>query len=164
MLFIQPKPVVNQLDWKPWRTIILGQHANNQALFNALRKSGYTNYLWTDDIINKLQVVHEPRIKELYLVSPRDLGITYGCDYPDLRTEAMRVGFKVVPTETVGQLRLDYNDQPVDERIHVGTVTFPFKGRRRAIFCLVHTNQGKQITIREPGEYYQPDEKFVFCR
>lgn len=164
MLFDQLKPEVVHSDWKPWRTIILGQYANNQALLNALRKAECAGYLWTDDIVSKLQVRPEPRSKELFLVSLRDLGITYGCDYPDLRTIAMEAGFRVAPTETVGQLRLDYNDQPLDERIHIGTVTFPFKGRQRAIFCLTHPKQGKQIMVREPGEYYHPDEKFVFCR
>ena len=151
-------------EWRLWRTITLGTFLSTQDLFAALKQAGFANYLWTDDIVGKLNLVDTVRTIELFLVTPEELGIDYGCDYLEIRTEAMRQGFRIVPTEGVAQLRLAYNNQPKGERLQVGTVTFPFKGKNRALFCITHNEQGMQLTVREPGEYFKKNEKFVFCR
>ena len=151
--------------WEPWKTIELGNYPSNLLLFDAVQKSGVRVDVWTRDIVTKLKI-QSPGSITLYRVTLKKLGLKFSADYDEVRTQAALMGFKLVPTEVVAQLRLQYLDQPLNEELIVGSKTFPFQGFHRGYIVLAHDHLGKRFVIREPldAKGIKKTAEIILCR
>lgn len=148
-----------------WRLVKSTVIKKQKELYKLLKAKGCTKTFRTDDIVEKTKLTLQGKEVPLYRVTVAELGLKFTSSYWEIREAAKQLGFELIPLELLVQLRLDYEDQPIDEVIFAGTKTFSFKGCRRAIFGIKHDHLGKRFCIEDiKNSSFSPKTTFVFTR
>lgn len=90
----------------------------------------------------------------------------HGNSAPFTTGRGRQLGLELCPPEVVLQFRLEYKDQPLDERLYVAMkpiVASP--GGEPRIFVLVHNTGGLGLDAAQvrPDDKWHPNNKFMFC-
>lgn len=151
-------------NWKIWKTIATGTYSNHKKLLAAIMSGGYGRTFRTDDIVTKTKLAKHPVPLELVRIAILELGIRHSSNYAEIREAGLARGLSLLPYETVPQLRLQYDEQPLSETVYVATKTVSLKGYRRAIFGVKHDDLGKRMIPIDARTYFKPTDVFVFAK
>ena len=113
-----------------WKTIEVGSLRGVRAIRKVL---GYANCKVSDlasDILDKpaFKVATEKREIDLVRVSVSELGFVNGAHWIDVCKRAFKYDMDICPAEVGPQLRIQYDDQPIDERLRI--VMQPIEGTK----------------------------------
>lgn len=100
----------------------------------------------------------------LIRLTVKDLGFPNGATTEEIYTKAKELGLELCPAETGPQLRLQYTDQPLNERFYVGMKQILDRQSVPRVFFLFHIDDGLLFLakpVHPPGGWH-PDFKFVF--
>jgi hypothetical protein len=135
-----------------WKKVRLGTFQSVGHLQNALHEQGYetTLALLLDSILLAQSEIEIGLVK----ISVEDLGFKADKPYEyiysreEICARATKLGFDRVPAEAAAQLRLQYPDQPLDERLHVAIETLTSKDNSYSVSSFeVHTNRNGRWLI-----------------
>lgn len=172
---VQNRPECTTDRFPIWKTIEVGSLRGVRAIRKVL---GYANCKVSDladDILNKpaFKVATEKREIDLVVASVSEIGFVNGAHWIDVCKRAFKYDMDICPAEVGPQLRIQYNDQPIGERLRIvmqpieGTESFgrvdPFafwvEHKKDEGPCLAaYTTSGFR------SEYWDPDQKCVFQR
>ncbi len=110
--------------FKPWRTLKLGTGLKTADDFReAIKKAGGKIGGWANDILGRsaFTAATEETEVDLYLPTTAELtGKPEGGTTAEVFAGAAWLGFKKCPPEVGPQLRIQYPDQPMDDRLLIG--------------------------------------------
>lgn len=105
--------------WPVWRTVALGNFGNTGQVRKALAVSGVGVGNWADDLITHMKLSGRKETVKLVRVAVKQLGYPDGAYYQHICEAAKKQGLKLCSAEVGFQLRLQYLDQPVGEKLVV---------------------------------------------
>lgn len=141
------------IKWKTWRKIKLGTGPKNA---NEFRQALSNISDWANDIIGRPGFIVSPietEYIELVNVSAAELGFKDGATRADIYRRAQELGLDICPNEVGPQLRLQYRDQPNNERLLVAMEPVADAGGHPSIFN-VRCDSDKKVL---DADYGQPD-------
>ncbi len=149
-----------------WKPIRLGTYKSIPELREALSKGGFKIGNWADDILSKVSLSPEEREIELVTATIAELGFKDGARYCDIEKRIKGLGFDVCPAEVGPQLRLQYPDQPKDERNFITMNPISGSGGRLRRFCVGHDDGVLWLdgSLGHPGDFWTGDYRWVFLR
>ena len=106
-----------------WRAIKLGTGLVTADDFRrALKKAGYRISDWANDILGQRAFTASTKETEvdLVVVSVAELGFPKGATRQKIYRKVQELGLTLCPAEVGPQLRLQYPDQPLNERLLIG--------------------------------------------
>lgn len=123
--FLRDELVVKpaSLNWSAWKTIKLGTGLKSADDFRkAITASGMKIGDWANDILGKPEFTAISQETELGLVvvSVAELGFKKGATREQIYNRAKERGLELCPAEVGPQLRLQYVDQPLNDRLVIG--------------------------------------------
>lgn len=89
----------------------------------------------------------------------------HGNSAPFTGGRGQQLGLELCPPEVVLQFRLEYKDQPLDERLYVAMKPIASSDGEPRIFVLVHNAGGlglDAVQVRSDDKWH-PNNKFMFC-
>lgn len=150
--------------WKVWYTIKTKIYSSIEMLYDAIEKREGSS-------IERREGLKANTSETLYLVvvTLEDLGFSHGANLDAIYKQAFLLGLSLCPDDLPWQLRLEYTDQPVGEKLHIATTTFP--GGLHGNPCIANLGRvtfagvGAEDTVdrRPMGDGFRSKEKFVFC-
>jgi len=168
MLRSEPSTGTNEVvEFPTWKTIKIGTQKTRGELKKALTRNGFK----VDYAGGRLDIAlaaAETEV-ELVLVSARDLGFMEPVRREkiyDRATKAKELGLRLAPAEVGPQLRLQYTDQPLNERMVVAIK--PIKGNENegVAFIVERDDAGPMLScdIWDCNDMWNPDSLWVFSR
>jgi len=156
------------MQFSTWRTLKLGIHKSAIDLLDALQKDmGHRFNELETGVLNKISVAPTETEIELVNVSAIELGFKEGgvVDDGQVRMKANEIGLELLPAEAGPELRLQYNDQPMNEVMHIGTELVGGSYSRRR-FILVNDKYDRRLNIHPAWivEDWPTDDRWVFVR
>lgn len=155
-----------------WKTIALGLFETPDLLRKTLKLSRFiTVNEWAGDILNKpaFTVAFLKTEIDLVRVSVSELGFPNGAHWVDVCNRAFKYDMDICPAEVGPQLRLQYLNQPLGEKLHV--IMAPIEGTEHlgrvdafrfsveGIFDLkAYSDSGFG------SEFWRPDQECIFQR
>lgn len=96
--------------------------------------------------------------------SDRDRDL-FGNSAPFTGGRSNQLGLKLCPPDLGPQLRLQYDDQPLNERLYIAMKPITASDGEPRIFMLVHGADGLSLDAARarPDDQWAADDKFVFC-
>lgn len=75
------------------------------------------------------------------------------------------LGLKLCPPDLGPELRLQYNKQPLNERLYIAMKPITASDGEPRIFMLTHGTDGLSLdaALARPDDKWAADDKFVFC-
>lgn len=151
-----------------WKTINLGTHKSADDFRKALKKSGNKIYDWADDILgtsdfNKRIAQTEKEI-DLVIVTVEELGFKDSATRKEIYDRAIELGLKLCPAEVGPQLRLQYEDQPNGEYLHISMEPITDSGGDLGVFGVEHGDGGRWLDAYygPPDDVWRSDGRWVF--
>lgn len=111
-------------EFKVWKTIRLGTGLETAEDFReSLEINGMKIGNWASDILGKPEftVATKETKVNLVVVTVEQLGFKNGATREQIYTRAKELGLELCPPEVGPQLRLQYKDQPINERLVIAT-------------------------------------------
>ncbi len=160
--------LLKQKKSKTWKKIMLGTHVNGAGLIRALQGK----QCLIDDYAKRMieqptfRVAAQKQKIDLIRTSVMDLGFEFGTSLREIFGRAIdEFGWKLCPAEVGPQLRRQYVNQPLNEKITVATtpIRIPYVNER--LFCLENTGQTMRLSERygNLGTCLEPEEVLVFA-
>lgn len=149
-----------------WRTATLGLHKTVAKYRQALKDGGFKVRRWADDLLEKTPFATTVIPVNLYCVTGHDLGFTTIYTTAQFFEAVKSHGFTKLPAETGPALRLDYNNQPDGEIIHVGMEPILDSDNNLYVFIVGHDGRGQWLDTCYAGptnEWY-PEDVWVVGR
>ncbi|MDE2001346.1 MAG: hypothetical protein KGI60_02125 [Patescibacteria group bacterium] len=104
-----------------WKTIKLGIRYEAPYFYRGpLGRRGFGMSDWAYDIVNSVSTEKKGTRVKLANVSVGDLGLRNGSTLTEIFRRAQELDLKICPAEVGPQLRLQYRNQPRNERLHIG--------------------------------------------
>ena len=159
--------------FKVWRTIKLGTGLKTANNFRkALKGSGFNISDWVNDILSKRAFADSvspiPIEVDLCIATKADLTGKKECGTTaEVFDGIRRLGGELCSDEVGPQLRLQYRDQPKNERLLIAmeVITDDYDGDR-SVFCVGHTGGvGLWIDVSGgcgPNDFWSGDNRWVF--
>jgi hypothetical protein len=96
--------------------------------------------------------------------SDRDKDL-FGNSVPFTGGRGNRLGLELCPADLGPHLRLEYKDQPLNERLYVAMKPITASDGEPRIFVVANNADGLSLdAVRaRPDDQWAPDDKFVFC-
>lgn len=148
-----------------WKTITIG-NVQRDELMSTLKARGMNAMDWLADIIqqDEFTVVDKEEQVDLVNISVAELGFDRATRYDAICARAEELGLKLCPSEVGPQLRLQYLDQPRNERLHVAMEAIYDLDGDWNILNTEHDAVG--FWLREdcgnPDHCWRPDDRFIF--
>jgi hypothetical protein len=173
---IRHKPVMpkagpllrNGADAPVWKRVSIGTYGAELALRNALDQAGCAQGDLAEQILARpsFQVSTQKADLELVMLSARNLGIqTETARIGDIYARARTFGFRLAPAEVGPQLRLQYQDQPVGEVLHVGMEPLTTRRGQPVIFVVANGAEGLMLIGQDVAAGLVPSSiRFLFVR
>jgi hypothetical protein len=100
------------------------------------------------------------------MLSARNLGIqAETAQVADIYARARTFGFRLAPAEVGPQLRLQYQDQPVGEVLHIGMEPLTTQRGQSVIFVVANGAEGLMLIGQDVGAGEVPSSiRFLFLR
>lgn len=152
-----------------WKTIRLGTGLKTSADFRkALKQSGCDIGDWAKDILGKPAFTVSATETEVDLanVSVADLGFKNGAKRSEIYDRAKELGLALCPAEVGPQLRLQYLDQPNDERLRIAMEPIADSGRVLGVFFVERYDGGDRWLSADygfPEYFWNAGDRFVFA-
>jgi hypothetical protein len=151
-----------------WRRISIGTYGQELALRNALDQAGCAQGELAEQILARstFRVTTQKAELELVMLSARNLGIqTETARLAEIYARARTFGFRLAPAEVGPQLRLQYQDQPVGEVLHVGMEPLGTGRGQSVIFVVANGAEGLMLIGQDvaAGEV-SSSIRFLFVR
>src|SRR3989344_2723824 len=154
--------------FKPWRTLKLGtglQTANNFR--QDLKKSGNKISDWANDILGRpaFKAASEETEVDLYILTTAELtGEKDGGTTAEVFAGAKRLGFEKGPAEVGPQLRIQYPDQPMNERLLIGMEPITDSDGFLYVFCVERDGYGQWLytDCGSAGSVWNGNDRWVF--
>jgi hypothetical protein len=156
--------------WKPWKTIVLGTDIQDGKSFcDAIAHSRHTIMRIGRWACVSLENPTFPIAKELskidlVIVSVADLGFQSRAQLRDIYATAQKNGLQLCPNECGPQLRLQYLNQPKEEKLVIGMEPITISATNVVLFCVRRTIHGLELCTEDgnPIDFYPADSQFVF--
>lgn len=89
----------------------------------------------------------------------------FGNSAPFTGGRGRQLGLDLCPSDVGPQLRLDYDNQPVGERVHVAMKPITTADGEPRIFVVANDSAGLSLDAARarPDDKWAPDDTFVFC-
>lgn len=161
-----------------WRSVALGTGLRTgQQFIEAMEREGFIVtksakivLLEVDPYNSKFLAGNIHKKIWLTMLTPRDLGFTKPRSADDICTKALTLGFELCPIELGPQLRLQYPNQPVGEKIAIGMQSYTTrKDALQRFFVVKHTSHGQELDCcfanavnGKPPHLWDVDSKWVF--
>lgn len=96
--------------------------------------------------------------------SDRDRDL-FGNSAPFTGGRGNQLGLKLCPPDLGPQLRLQYDNQPLNERLYIAMKPITASDGEPRIFMLAHSADGLSLDAARarPDDQWDADDKFVFC-
>jgi hypothetical protein len=117
--------------------------------------------------ISKLRVADlgfpEGALTREIIGSDRDQDI-FGNSAPFHGGRAQQLGLELCPGAIGPELRIQYTDQPLGERIYIGMIPITASDGEPRIFVIAHDCEGKLLDAARarPDDYWGPESLFIF--
>lgn len=156
-------------DFPMWKTIKLGTGIKDAAGFRtAIGDAKMRIGDWANDILGMpaFKVSEVEQSIDLVLVTPKELGFKGNATYKDICAKAKELGLELCPNEVGLQLRLQYTDQPMNERVVVAMEPITGSDGDLDVFGVAHDDDGRWLHADrgDPGYVWFPADRFVFRR
>jgi hypothetical protein len=156
-------------NFKTWKKISLGTGLKTADDFRrALKADGHVISDWGDDILSKpaFTVVAEKTEVELIRLTVADLGFEEGTTRTDIYNRATELGLALCPAEVGPQLRLQYQDQPMNEGLFIAMKPILDSDSCLSVFGVGRTGGGLWLNggYGEPDGFWRGDNALVFLR
>ena len=159
-----------------WKTIVLGNYEGAKGIGKGLlyAEPRINVDRWAGDILYKPAFVVAPKKAEIDLVviSVSELGFPNGAHWIDVCSRAFKYDVDICPAEVGPQLRMQYKDQPIGEKLKI--VMSPIEGtenlgRVDSFRFSVECDEGglnlrAYTTAGFGSEFWRPERKCVFSR
>lgn len=121
---------------------------------------------FADGIFSKMKVKKEQQNTKLIIVSVTQLGFPNSATTQQVHEKARKLGLDLLPAEAGPHLRLQYKDQPVDERLAIGMEPIFDRGGDLRVFLVEHYEEELWLSggRGSPGNLWASDVRFVFVR
>lgn len=154
-------------DFPIWKTINLGTGPKTADDFRRdLKAADCQIGDWGNDILGKpaFQVSPEPKTVNLVNVSGRELGFDRNATTREIWDRAQELGLELCPNEVGPQLRLQYLDQPMGERLRVAMKPIADSSGNLLVFRVDRDEDGLWLGGYRgfPDFVWCPDRRWVF--
>lgn len=151
-----------------WKTVKLGTCKTPGEYRKALKLVDMHISDLSNDIFGWVTCSQEEFDLDLVVLSVRDLGFKDSASYVDICTKAQQLGLELCPAEVGHALRLQYDDQPKGEWLHIAMEAIIDRGCCPHIFDVGNHNDS-QLWLRGSLGYScrifrADDDRFVFGR
>jgi hypothetical protein len=150
---------------KVFKTIKLGTEESNMDLLNLLERD-YLICPYVEQMMKKVVVADSEIEVDLVVVTPRELGFTENTRFDVICERAVSLGMERPSAEVGPQLRLQYADQPQDDRMMIIAME-PITSSDGVLelFGLGHGNSAPWLfsIYGAPDRVRGLDGRFVFC-
>lgn len=153
-------------EFPTWKTIKLDTHKTTKDLSKTLTSNGFRISDWAGDILKKTTLASAETEIELVLVTVSDLGFTKATRRDAIYDRAKELGLDLVPAEVGPQLRLQYNDQPLNEWMIMAMEPIASSDGFLHVFYVGRHDDGRWLITRVgyPDGMWLPDRRWVFAR
>lgn len=163
------KPVVASRDFPVWKTVKLGTGLKTADDFRkAFATQGCKISNWANDILGKPAfMASETEIEaDLVRVSVAELGFKKGARYDEICARGKEFGLGLCPNEVGPQLRLQYPDQPPDERLIVAMEPISGSDGDPGVWDVGRCESGLWLSAGcgYPAFVWHSHLAFLFCR
>jgi hypothetical protein len=156
--------------WTPWKTIVLGTDIQNgESLCDAIAHNRHTIMRigkWAYVSLNnpKFPIAKELTKIDLVIASVAELGFQNKAKLCDIYATAQKKGLQLCPNECGPQLRLQYLNQPKEEKLVIGMEPITISVTNVVLFCVRRTIYGLTLCTEDGNliDFYLPDSQFVF--
>ncbi|KKU77499.1 MAG: hypothetical protein UY12_C0031G0007 [Parcubacteria group bacterium GW2011_GWA2_47_8b] len=154
--------------FKPWRTLKLGTGLQTADNFRQdLKKSGNKISDWANDILGRpaFKAASEETEVDLYILTTAELtGEKDGGTTAEVFAGAKRLGFEKCPAEVGPQLRIQYPDQPMNERLLIGMEPITDSDGFLYVFCVERDGYGQWLytDCGSAGSVWNGNDRWVF--
>jgi hypothetical protein len=151
--------------FQSWRTVRLRTFPSTDALLDTLRTEKYCLKSWAVDILRKSSVTSADTEVNLVNLTVSDLGFSRAVQSERIYARARELGLDLCTPDVGPQLRLQYEDQPQQERLFIGMVPIMGTDGYDLVFQL-YNRERPWLSTREvgPNEFFLPEHHFVFAR
>ena len=149
-----------------WKTIKVATLESAVGLAKVLASDEFRIGDWTADILEKVNLATAETEVELVQVSVRDLGFEQAATRKEIYDRATQEYSLELVSAGVGlQLRLQYQNQPMNEWLHLAMEPIADSNDRFLAFALVRYEDGPWLqTYYVPrADLRYPDDRFVFA-
>ena len=157
--------VAKPVEFSVWKTVKLGTCKTPDEYRRALKSAGRSIGDLSDEILGRITCSEEEVDLDLVVLSVGDLGFNKGARYADICAKAIELGLELCPDEVGPALRLQYGDQPKDERLSIAMEAIA--GRVSLNIFYVENDDG-ELWLRADFGYsryaWSADSRFVFGR
>ncbi|MBI4090541.1 MAG: hypothetical protein HY422_00790 [Candidatus Komeilibacteria bacterium] len=154
--------------FKALKTIRLGTHKNVKALKSAITDAGFHISDWANDILGKraFTIASKETSIDLMTATVEELGFKEATRYDAICARIRELGYELCPAEVGPQLRLQYQDQPLNEWLVIAMEAISVSDGSLYVFSVRHLDDGQWLdTYRgSPGSLFNPFYRFVFTR
>jgi hypothetical protein len=150
-----------------WKTIKVGTHESVEDLLIALARNNFRIRDWAVDVCRKITLAKAETKIELVQVSVRDLGFEQAATRKEIFDRATKAyGLDLVPEEVGPQLRLQYQNQPMNEWLPLAMQPIADSNDRFLAFALVRYEDGPWLETYyvHDGYLWYSGVCFVFTR
>lgn len=97
--------------------------------------------------------------------SDRDQDL-FGHPAPFTGGRGQQLGLELCPPNVGPEYRLDYVDQPLQERLYIAMKPITTSDGEPRIFVIAHGDEGLALDAASarPDDKWEPDDRFVFCQ
>jgi|GEM_PF-5269177 len=153
-------------NWSTWKTVTVGTMPESiEDRLKNIAEVGIRLDHWGGNILKRIAPAAPEEI-ELVLVTNAELGLPCGWKVSETFANAKAGRLLPVPAEVGYQLRLDYPDQPLGERILVGMDPVASSYDSSLVFSVARNEFGVWLgaVYGRPGGFFNCDCKWVFAR
>lgn len=165
--FLRGELVVKMV-FPTWKVIKLGTHKNVGALTSAFADAGFCIPHWTYDIMGMcaFTLASEETLLELLTATVRQLGFTNDTRFDAICARIRELGYDLCPAEVGPQLRLQYQDQPLNEWLVIVMEAMTDSYGNLEVFYVQHRDDGQRLDLHDgyPACLFRPWDRLVFVR
>ena len=156
--------------FQPWRTLKLGTGLQTADDFRkALKQSGNKISDWANNLLDKPEftVTSTKEVEvDLVNISVAELGFPNGATRKEIYRKAKELGLELCPAEVGPQLRLQYQNQPMNEWLLIGMEPITGSGGYLDVFGVVRHGNGQWLGsgYGSAGSVWGGDKRWGFLR
>ena len=134
------------MEQAPWMVIQLGTHKSNKDLRQDIEGNDHRISDWGSNLLKRIDIASEPVEVDLIVLSIAELGFLNGCTIDEIYKAAQKLELELCPAEVGPQLRLQYNDQPMDECLLVAMEPVVYSsGNQKGVFRVGRSDIGSWL-------------------
>jgi hypothetical protein len=151
-----------------WKTVKLGTCKTPEQYRATLSLANRSLTLGADEALDEVSCMEAEMDLDLVLLSVKELGFKISASYREVCAKATELGLELCPAEVGPALRLQYNDQPVGERLLIAMkAVVASQDSHSKIFCLEsrpHHSLWLSVDVGHLQDLWPPFYRFVFVR